>query len=500
MIEYPGCVKNVDKALNTMGGTSSIEKVFEAQNDRLELKFRKADPLAHAAYGDRHPKKCLMLRITKKKLNLNDTTDTEQIDSKGFEVKVVGRIQTSFSFDTLAEFQWLPMQRTNLVQKINPEDVVKGLDIKRTPESLNPEYVSILDDVAPIKNPFDNTLKNFNAEAPLLILPALFSRFDTPREIHQPHPKFRSQEMRAEFERQQSMAIIGKTRKKRSTMSYLLNFGDSVPDAPPEKLIKEREVMSSQEREMIPKLKNCFEKQKVWTKAGLCFELNCGSLDIKNVLPLVAYYYTTGPFIKMWCKYGYDPHKDQSSKPLQTLDFRIKNPHEQQQYSRRSMNQHQIPLRKNPEKGRNNQQVDLKSAMSNSVGLSQNDPDDMKDMSSLESVCRFRRDTIPQARQLSYQLKDIELEEVQAILHSNDGREPAVCSERDGWLPEGSVDKIRQIMRKTLARTLDNSSHPLQIDQSGPSSSSQNNHDNSLEIMTVQEMETTIDQLYETTL
>lgn len=483
MIEYPGFVKNVDKALDTMGGICAIEKVFNSQKDRLELKFRKSDPLAHAAYGDRALKKCLVLRIKRSKAkesNLQPSTSRDVAPAQDrYEVDVIAALQTSYRFETLAEFQWLPMQRTNQVNVLDPAKLHTGVKISRTPESLDPQYASILDDALPIKNPFDNTLRNFNPDAPLLVLPALFSRFDTPREIHQPHPKFRSREMREEFEWQQSMSIIGRTRKRRSTMSYQLNFSDKVPDKLPEKLVKERSMISPQEKAMVPRLAECFERQKVWSKAALCFELNCTATDIKFILPLVAFYYLTGPFRTMWVKYGYNPHKDPSSKPLQTLDFRVKNPQDLQEYSRRSMHQYQIPLRKNSERARNlSQRLDLKSVISGvSSSSSTNYLDDnldesfggIKGMANAEAMCRFRRDLIPSARQLSYQLKDIELSEVQAIVSSNDGQEPDTCSERDGWLPSGSIDRIRKIMTRTLQETLNSITKQLEnVDEGSP--------------------------------
>lgn len=461
MIEYPGFVKNPDKALATLGGIEAIDKVFTSKKDRLELKFRKSDPYAHPAYGDRIPKKCLVLRIRKKRNTQVESPSTSKGTTNNFELTVVGKIQTSFRFDTLAEFQWLPMQRTNIVDQINPNELHEGVTINRTPESLNPEYVSILDDLLPIKNPFDNTLKNFNPDAPLLLLPAVFSRFDTPREIHQPHPKFRSKEMREEFERQQSLSIIGRTRKKRSTRSYLLNFSDPIPEKAPD--FKEKAPLSAQEKGFLPKLQRCFERQKVWSKASLCFELDCSALDIKYILPLVAFHYSTGPFRTMWVKYGYNPHTDKSSKVLQTLDFRVKNPQDQQEYSKRSIHQYQLPMRKNAlDKIRNKQQIDLKSMILGSNNLTQDQFDEPIDslfgsrgLAITEAICRFRKDLVPAARQLSYQLKDIEIDEVQVIVHSNDGREPDKCSEKDGWLPEGSIDQIRKIMTKSLNETVD---------------------------------------------
>lgn len=485
MIEYPGIVKNLDKALDTMGGIDTIDRVFKSEKDRLELKFRKADPLAHPAYGDRVTKKSLVLRIRRQ--TTGDSRRGKPEEST-IDVQVLGKVQTGFCFEALAEFQWLPMQRTNMVEQIKPNLLHEGITLRRTTESLKPEYASILDDILPIKNPFDNTLKTFNPDAPLLVLPAIFSRFDTPRDIHQPQTKFRSKEMRDEYERQQKLSIIGRTRKKRSTMSYLLNYGDPIPDEAPERLVKERATLSPHEHSLVPRLRQCFERQKVWSKASICYELNCTLLDVKYTLPLVAYHWLTGPFRTMWVKYGYDPHKDPSSKILQTLDFRVRNPQDQQEYSRRSMHQYQLPMRKNNPNVKGKKQLDLKSVIPQSGGQTStpstsistqvihhpalsgalDELDDstanLKDLAITEALCRFRRDLVPPARQLSYQLKDIEIDEVQVIVHQNDGQEAEICAEKDGWLPVGSIEKIRRIMSKSLQETLESVATQLTLE------------------------------------
>lgn len=453
MVEYPGFVKNVDKALATMGGLETIDKISKSEKDRLELKFRKKDPLSHPACGDRTAKKCLVLRLTKSK-----STKEGDKPTNSYTLNVIGKVQTSYVFETLAEFQWLPMQRTNMTDIFKPKDLDEGIELRRTQESLNPKYASLLDDILPIKNPFDNTLKQFNPDAPLLLLPAIFSRFDSPRDVHQCQTKFRCKEMREEFNRQQRNSIIGLTRKKRSTMTHLLTFGDTVPLEPPEKLVQEREALCVYEDPLMPRLRECFERQKIWSKALICYELNCTLQDVKFVLPLVAYYWNNGPFRTMWCEYGYDPHQDKSSKIYQALDFRIKNPLDQQEYSRRSMHQYQLPMRKNPEI-KIRKHLDLKSVISNVYNPLDEPLDDssasFKDMEITEAMCKFRRDLVPPARQLSYQLKDIELDEVQRIVHSNDGREPAVCTKKDGWLRENSIDEIRKLMVKSLKQTIE---------------------------------------------
>lgn len=565
MVEYPGRVKNVDKALDTIGGLKKLSQVVNSEKDRLQLRFRPADILAHPAYGDRYSTKGIVIKITKvAKPHAHNTRKSSEHDGgkAKYVINLIGVVKTTFRFETLAEFQWLPMIRTNMkTPKVSEQKTGSAIiKVERTRESLNPEYKSILRDSLPVKNPIDGKLRTLDADCPILVLPAVFSRFDGPRESLHQAPKFRNKEMREEFERQQKLRIIGKTRKKRSTLSYRLNFPDQVPLGPNEKLVKERnpETMSKVEKKLLPKLRESFEVQKVWSKTSLCYSLSCSGQDIKYILPLVAFHYVTGPFRTMWVAYGYNPHKDKSSKLLQTLDFRAKHAGllddgSNWQYSKRSVHQYQLPLRKGSSISKKLRPTDLKQSfeefnqsrilpiessintsvqtkdvsmdvcsgtdesagpariehsedtrtvdeehsvvaiaegpaksgskattdiviadanVESQVGYDSEkiedddyllllnekyDEDALDDKLALpgpitEDMFTFREDLKPAARQMSYHLKDIHLQEVKDILNDCEGQEPKECSEKDGWLPVGTIDKIRKVMNASLAR------------------------------------------------
>lgn len=44
---------------------------------------------------------------------------------------------------------------------------------------------------------------------------------------------------------------------------------------------------------------------------------------LPSVLPLIAYHFSSGPFQRLWVKFGYDPRTDRSSKVYQGLDIRV---------------------------------------------------------------------------------------------------------------------------------------------------------------------------------
>lgn len=67
-----------------------------------------------------------------------------------------------------------------------------------------------------------------------------------------------------------------------------------------------------------------FEQRPVWSKNAIMYHLKADRVELRSVLPGVAYYFTSGPFRCLWVKFGYDPRKDQSAVKYQTVDFRLR--------------------------------------------------------------------------------------------------------------------------------------------------------------------------------
>ena len=62
----------------------------------------------------------------------------------------------------------------------------------------------------------------------------------------------------------------------------------------------------------------------MWLKAELLHKSEVPGKYLKLVLPVVAYYFSSGPWRNQWIKYGYDPRKDQEAAKFQTLDYRLR--------------------------------------------------------------------------------------------------------------------------------------------------------------------------------
>eukprot|EP00897_Mesotaenium_endlicherianum_P010781 jgi/Mesen1/9731/ME000695S09060 len=66
-IEYPGRIVSADKALETLGGEQAISKAIAGEGAYLQLRFRPDDPYSHPAFGDGQATCGLLFRITRKR-------------------------------------------------------------------------------------------------------------------------------------------------------------------------------------------------------------------------------------------------------------------------------------------------------------------------------------------------------------------------------------------------------------------------------------------------
>ena len=85
-IEYPGYVRpeSVSKAIDTLGGQSSIERAFRRnapkEDSLLELNLRPDNPFSHPLPGDLVPTNNILLRVVKRRLKRPPPNDDDHDD------------------------------------------------------------------------------------------------------------------------------------------------------------------------------------------------------------------------------------------------------------------------------------------------------------------------------------------------------------------------------------------------------------------------------------
>jgi general transcription factor 3C polypeptide 5 (transcription factor C subunit 1) len=142
-VEFPGFVRNPDRAMQMLGGEKAIAEACEG-GGYLKLSFRPEEPTCHPVFGDSKPtSRTLLLRVSKPRSAPAD---------EPAECQIVGRITATCRFRSLADFQYLPVDTTYATR-----------DYSQTPESNLPEKA-----------------EPSGAVDPLMCLPPLFARVDVP--------------------------------------------------------------------------------------------------------------------------------------------------------------------------------------------------------------------------------------------------------------------------------------------------------------------------------
>lgn len=422
-IEYPGIVNNLSKALNTLGGLDDINTRYSDSNQRLELRWRPEDPYCKSSYGDSSATNNLLLSFKKRRKKRADGTFEYE-----HKVEIIGTVKVTYRFQGMVDFQYLPM-------------IAKP----SSPGSQDKEYMSIFDKLI-VKNPGD--IKDWlHNDVPLFLPPIIFSRMDMPMEY-----LYRSEmQHRAGFvnpQDQRPSHLIGTARQRRSHHTIFVNFED--------KTIPERPLVGA-EAALRPKVKNLeveeklralFKKKPIWSRNGLCCNIDSRRDNLKYILPLVAYYFITGPWRSLWVRFGYDPRKDPSAKKYQIVDFRVRQRSGNDIINikaKRSTFSYKLPTVVS-------KQTSQVATINRSELVPSKDTQEAPPSSktNAESTYKFRADVLPPFRQMFYQICDIEDEDVQALLIQNDGQE-VVCDEKDGWCVKDMNDKCREIMYRKLS-------------------------------------------------
>ena len=143
-VQHPCHVVNHDRAIETLGGRQRLVDVFShSATSQLTCSFTPSNIYERPLRAERQKTTGLLIRVRRNKRTKAVRT-----------VHVIGILDTSYSFESLADFQYLPM-------------------IKK-----NDQYESFLNRLALNRQCLDK--ENLERACPLMCIPAIFSRFFDP--------------------------------------------------------------------------------------------------------------------------------------------------------------------------------------------------------------------------------------------------------------------------------------------------------------------------------
>ncbi|KAL6659253.1 hypothetical protein ACP70R_003293 [Stipagrostis hirtigluma subsp. patula] len=282
---------------------------------RLELRFRPEDPHCHPAFGEPSASTGLVLRLARRK----GRPAPPRAD-------VVARVRTAYRFDGMADFQHVVPVHAAEIRKRKCSDWQNDKDILSRGKTGRLET----DD-----------------GAVLMLIPPLFSVKDKPTEIALlPSSNAISKSMqRGVF--QDKWEIVQPCAMSRFyCIPALLCLVHDVTDniilfcicylnwhiPVPGKINWEDHVSKNTvywDWQMA--VCNLFDERPVWPRQSLYERLHDDGMHVsqnqfRRLLFRAGYYFSTGPFRKLWIQRGHDPRKDPESRIYQVIDFRM--PHE----------------------------------------------------------------------------------------------------------------------------------------------------------------------------
>lgn len=392
-IEYPGLVKNVDKAIESLGGIEEIQNALEQK--KLELLFHPKSQYMKGCVADLDQVVGILVKVTQK-------TGSEELS-----YEIVGASDTCFKFNRMCDFQYLP-----LLSKDKPETKESEVDYM---------YDKVILDKIPKLEWFTKKEPSGNS---LFLVSGNFARFD------QPHGRFQSNSSDAfnSMVRNNAPQLPDFSKRKMKEKVYVPSLRVSlfkhveVPQAP---LAEALENMKTEFLQVQLKLaKELFEERPIWTKPGVMHKINMQLDTAKHVLPCVAYYCHGGPWRACWIKFGYNPVTDYNSRIYQVLDFRIRHTE--------------------------GMQIQVKTKRT-SCNIARGFITKKADNSNSDINYIIRPNQIPPARQMFYQYCDILIPEIQEmIMKLPKLPSTAKFDPKNGWLPLSFQEHCREIVNRYI--------------------------------------------------
>ncbi|XP_063913517.1 general transcription factor 3C polypeptide 5 [Zophobas morio] len=420
-VEYPGEVKNVDRAIETLGGIHDIEESVAEHGRKLQLNFHNRNKYNKGCFGEKDFKPGILIKV-KKPAPVEAQSDNASQENIKYEYDIEGVSVINFTFNRLCDFQYLPL-------------------VAKYPETKSSTTENIYEKILPSHLPNIDWLETDGAKnMDQFLLPVNFSHHDSAQtkqhvdnsDKNEPKLNLKGGTNPVKLNPKQQKNVCRIFRKARQQISIFVAFKDKeIPTKPLEsavRMLKHRNLENG-----VSKIKQLFEERPIWTKAAIRHITGLTDEHSRIILPIVAYYFTNGPWRITWVKYGYDPRKDPKARIYQTLDYRIRTAESSKlkvSAKRSYASKTSIFLAPNQTK-----KVSLKYDMSARPKMELD-----------ERYYVLRPLTLPPARQMFYQFCDLLIPEIQDMISRLPESSGGFCHAKNGFLPDNFIEHCRRIV------------------------------------------------------
>ncbi|KAL9462236.1 hypothetical protein AB3S75_000274 [Citrus x aurantiifolia] len=337
-VHYPGYPSSTSRAIQTLGGSEAILKARSSKSNKLELRFRPEDPYSHPAFGEVRPCNNLLLKISKKKTSqpcdgqspklsnqtfthpLHDAADVGNVpeihqlesvsvvarkeaekqkseDQVNLFADIVARVSEAYHFDGMADYQHVVAVHADVARRKK----------RNWTEVEEPQFEK-------------GGLIDLDEDDVMMILPPLFAPKDVPENLVL-RPSVIPSSLKKEARVEQNIS------EKDIESGLAIDFNIKAEKVQWEEFISR----DSEQWKWQMAVSKLFDERPIWPKSSINDRLldeglKFNSIMLKRLLLGIAYYFSSGPFLRFWIRKGYDPRKDPESRIYQRTDFRVKPP------------------------------------------------------------------------------------------------------------------------------------------------------------------------------
>ncbi|GAA5804473.1 hypothetical protein HPULCUR_009968 [Helicostylum pulchrum] len=288
-VEYPGYVKRVKRALETLGGEKALTEALNT-NSTVDLNYRPGDPFSHAIKGQILPTSKLLVKVTRR------VKKNKEAEAK-WETKIEGVVTNTLRFRNLADFQYLVPKEDKVYQlkealsKGNVQHIIDyrvdendGIENLR---SIPPPMFTLTEGVLSY---------GYRQNAPVLRV-----------RVKQPDGSFK-------------IKLLNRSRSVDNAITAVRYHEENMPTKSWHNLSK---LTDAKEKVIAKELERMFEERPICSRSAIVARLPLESnVNIRRGLARYSYTFTNGPWQNCWVKYGIDPRTDPKYRKYQVIDIR----------------------------------------------------------------------------------------------------------------------------------------------------------------------------------
>ncbi|KAK4705743.1 general transcription factor 3C polypeptide 5 (transcription factor C subunit 1), partial [Phenoliferia sp. Uapishka_3] len=298
-IEYPGPVKNVSRALKSMGGLDHISRTLIAPPGpalAIELNLNGSNKFHHPVQAGVLDSGNVVMKVVKRRRKRPKVDESgQEIDAGFYTIEAIGVASKTVRFRGMADFQYNP-------KGFSSDPVVGVADALRRM------------DVSAIQNfSFPTPDESYTEEQ--YLPPPVFSRQSVPQMWEYKAVPATAPTVSVRPSGEEVNRLINMSRWKGRPMMTIAFADPDVPTGPSDELVKLRKPLTDVTEKALRLL---LEKRPVWTRIGLLNELPPedarAATNHKHIVSLAAFSFSDGPFRDLVIRFGYDPRKDSAAR------------------------------------------------------------------------------------------------------------------------------------------------------------------------------------------